>query len=166
MSRLSLTPPDTIVPVKTAMRMLRIALALKIVPIVLAAIILLIRLGGEVLDDVVLVSWPSLLVLIFVLLPGVERRLGCYYLPVSLALTIIAQIAESMLTAVALPPVKRRPGRRVQDLAGQASSPRPAFGSPSRSRDRPASTKEAGRPCAAPQETATSPSSPDLGRAL
>jgi signal transduction histidine kinase len=111
MSRLRLTPPETIVPVKTAMRLLRIALVFKIVPVALALIILLIRLGGQFLDDIVLVSWPSLLVLVFVLLPGVERRLGRYYLPVSLALIIIAQILESMLTALVLPPVLFAPGR-------------------------------------------------------
>ena len=113
MSRLHLTPPETIVPVKTAMRLLRIALAFKIVPVALAAIVLLLRLGGQILDDIALVSWPSLVVLIFVLLPGVERRLGRYYLPVSLALTITAQIMESMLTAVALPPVRFVSGRDV-----------------------------------------------------
>jgi signal transduction histidine kinase len=106
MSRLHLTPPETIVSIKTAMRLLRIALVLKVVPIVLAAVVLVIRLGGQVLDDIVVVSWPSILVLIFVLMPGVERRLGRYYLPVSLALTIIAQALEAMLTALALPPLR------------------------------------------------------------
>jgi signal transduction histidine kinase len=106
MSRLHLTPPETIVSTKTAMRLLRIALALKVVPIALALILLWIRLGGDVLDDVILVSWPSLAVLLFVLLPGIERRLGRYYLPVSLALTIIAQALEAMLTALALPPLR------------------------------------------------------------
>ena len=106
MSRLHLTPPETIVSLKTAMRLLRIALALKVVPIVLAVIILWIRLGSEVLDDLILVSWPSLLVLVFVLLPGIERRLGRYYLPISLALTIGAQALEAALTALALPPLR------------------------------------------------------------
>ena len=106
MGRIHLTPPETIVPVKTAMRLLRIALVLKVVPLVLAAIVLLIRLGGQVLDDIILVSWPSLVVLLFVLLPGVERRLGRYYLPVSLALTISAQALEAALTALILPPVR------------------------------------------------------------
>src|SRR5512139_256329 len=106
MSRLHLSPPETIVPVKTAMRMLRIALVLKVAPLVVAALILLARLGGQVLDDIILVSWPSLLVLIFVLLPGVERRLGRYYLPVSLALRISAQALESALTALVLAPVR------------------------------------------------------------
>ena len=111
MSRLHLSPPETIVPVKTAMRLLRIALALKIIPIVAAAIFLLLRLGGQALDDIILVSWPSVLVLIFVLIPGVEQRLGRYYLPVSLALTISAQALESVLTALVLPPVRFAPGR-------------------------------------------------------
>ena len=93
-------------PVQAAMRMLRIALALKLVPIVLAAIVLLVRVGTDVLDTIALVSWPSFLVLIFVFLPGMERRLGRYYLPVSLALTIIAQTLEATLTAVLLPPVR------------------------------------------------------------
>jgi hypothetical protein len=113
MDRVHLTPPETIVPVKTAMRMLRIALALKVVPVVAAAIILLIRLGGQVLDDIVLVSWPSLVVLIFVLIPGVERRLRRYYLPVSLALTIGAQALESALTALVLPPVRLASSREL-----------------------------------------------------
>lgn len=113
MSRLDLSPPETIVPVKTAMRMLRIALVLKVVPLAVAALILLARLGGQVLDDIILVSWPSLLVLIFVLLPGVERRLGRYYLPVSLALTISAQALESVLTALVLPPVRFASGREL-----------------------------------------------------
>src|SRR5512139_2782616 len=113
MSRLHLSPPETIVPVKTAMRMLRIALVLKVAPLVVAALILLARLGGQVLDDIILVSWPSLLVLVFVLLPGVERRLGRYYLPVSLALTIGAQALESGLTALVLPPVRFASGREL-----------------------------------------------------
>ena len=33
MSRLHLTPPETIVPLKTAVRLLRIALTIKVVPI-------------------------------------------------------------------------------------------------------------------------------------
>ena len=37
---------------------------------------------------------------------GLERRLGRYYLPVSLALTIVTQTLESTLTALALPPVR------------------------------------------------------------
>ncbi len=113
MSRLHLTPPETLVPLKTATRLLRIALALKVVPVVLAVIILLIRLGGQAADDIVLVSWPSLLVLGFVLLPGVERRLGHYYLPLALALTIIAQAVESTLTAFALPQVRFVAGRDI-----------------------------------------------------
>jgi hypothetical protein len=72
---------------------------------------LLIRLGGQVTDDIILVSWPSLLVFVFVLLPGIERRLGRYYLPLALALTIMAQALESALTAFALPQVRFAAGR-------------------------------------------------------
>ncbi len=111
MSRLNLTPPETMVPLKTATRLLRIALALKVVPVVLATLVLLFRLGGQVIDDMALVSWPSLLVLVLVLLPGVERRLGRYYLPLALALTITAQALESALTALALPQVRFVAGR-------------------------------------------------------
>lgn len=110
MSRLHLTPPETIVPLKTATRLLRIAVSLKVVTLMLAVIILLLRLGGGVLAAIVLISWPSLLLWVFVMLPGVERPLGRYYLPVSLALTIIAQTLESVSTALLLPPVIFAPG--------------------------------------------------------
>ncbi len=111
MSRLHLTPPETIVPLKTATRLLRIAVSLKVIPLLLAAIILLLRLGADALDTLVLVSWPSLLLWVFVMLPGVERRLGRFYLPLGLGLTIAAQTLESVLTALLVPPVRFVPGR-------------------------------------------------------
>ncbi len=106
MSRLHLTPPETIVPLKTATRLLRIAVTLRIAPVVLAAIILLVSLGAQVLDTILLVSWPSLVLWVFIMWPGLERRLGRYYLPLSLGLTIVAQTIESALTALVLPPVR------------------------------------------------------------
>ena len=57
MSRLHLTPPETMVPLKTATRLLRIALALKVVPVVLAVIVLLILYGTRELD--VLTGFPA-----------------------------------------------------------------------------------------------------------
>jgi signal transduction histidine kinase len=39
-----------------------------------------------------------------------DRRLGRYYLPVSLTLIIVAQAAESMLTAMLVPPLRFAPG--------------------------------------------------------
>jgi len=111
MSRLHLTPPETIVPLKTATRLLRIAVSLRIVPVVLVGIILVFGLGASVLDTLLLVTWPSLALWVFIMLPGLERRLGRYYLPLSLGLTIVAQTLESALTALLLPPVRFVPGR-------------------------------------------------------
>src|SRR5512135_3732824 len=111
MSRLHLTPPETIVPLKTATRLLRIAVSLRVVPVVLVGIILLLGLGVPVLDTLLLVTWPSLALWVFIMLPGLERRLGRYYLPLSLGLTIVAQTLESALTALVLPPVRFVPDR-------------------------------------------------------
>jgi signal transduction histidine kinase len=113
MSRLHLTPPETIVPLKTATRLLRIAVTLRIAPVVLAEIVLLATLGPQMLDTIVLVTWPSLALWLFIMLPGLEHRLGRYYLPLSLALTIVAQTLESALTALVLPPVRFVPGREL-----------------------------------------------------
>src|SRR5512143_561487 len=113
MSRLHLTPPETIVPLKTATRLLRIAVTLRIAPVVLAVFILLISLGAQVLDTILLVTWPSLALWVFIMWPGLERRLGRYYLPLSLALTIVAQTLESALTALVLPPVRFVAGREL-----------------------------------------------------
>jgi signal transduction histidine kinase len=116
MSRLHLTPPETLVPLKTATRLLRIAVTLRIAPVVVVAIILLIGLGTQLLNTILLVTWPSLALWVFIMWPGLERRLGRYFLPVSLALTIIAQTLESTLTALILPPVRfvaRAAGREV-----------------------------------------------------
>jgi hypothetical protein len=67
MNRVHLTPPETIVPLKTATRLLRIAVTLRIAPVVLAGIILLISLGTQVLDTILLVTWPSLALWVFVM---------------------------------------------------------------------------------------------------
>src|SRR5512136_969326 len=106
MSRLHLTPPETIVPLNTATRLLRIAVTLRIVPVVAAAIILLIGLGTQLLNTILLVTWPSLALWVFIMWPGLEHRLGRYYLPLALGLTIVAQTLESAMTALILPPVR------------------------------------------------------------
>src|SRR5512135_2822856 len=111
MSRLHLTPPETIVPLKTAIRLLRIAVTLRIAPVVLAVIILLVTLGTQVLDTIVLITWPSVVLWVFIMWPGLERRLGRYYLPLALGVTIVAQTLESALTALVLPPVRFVAGR-------------------------------------------------------
>jgi len=109
MSRLHLTPPETIVPLRTAVRLLRIALTIKVVPLLLGMAILLLRGGTPLSPLVLIVSAPTLLVWLLVLLPGLDRRLGRYYLPVSLTLIIVAQAAESTLTAVLVPPFRFMP---------------------------------------------------------
>ncbi len=110
MSRLHLTPPETIVPLKTAVRLLRIALTIKVVPLLLAVVVLTLRGGMEASLLVFIISAPTLVVWLLALLPGMDRRLGRYYLPVSLTLIIVAQAAESMLTAVLVPPIRFAPG--------------------------------------------------------
>lgn len=110
MSRLHLTPPETIVPLKTAVRLLRIALTIKVVPLLLTVVVLTLRGGMEASLLVFIVSAPTLAVWLLALLPGMDRRLGRYYLPVSLTLIIVAQAAESMLTAVLVPPIRFAPG--------------------------------------------------------
>jgi signal transduction histidine kinase len=110
MSRLHLTPPETIVPLKTAVRLLRIALTIKVVPLLLTVLMLTLRSGMDASLLVVIVSTPTLVVWFLAMLPGMDRRLGRYYLPVSLTLIIVAQAAESMLTAVLEPPLRFAPG--------------------------------------------------------
>ena len=110
MSRLHLTPPETIVPLKIAVRLLRIALTIKVVPLLISVVVLVLRGGTEASPLVFIVSVPTLLVWVFVLLPGMDRRLGRYYLPVSLTLIIVAQAAESMLTSLLVPPLRFAPG--------------------------------------------------------
>ena len=110
MSRFHLTPPETIVPVKTAMRLLRIALAIKVVPILLVVVWLALRGNIQTWPLSLALTAPTLLVWLFILLPGLERRLGRYYLPLSLTLIIAAQAAESTLSAVLVPAFRFVPG--------------------------------------------------------
>ncbi len=116
MSRLHLTPPETIVPLKTATRLLRIAVTLRIAPVVAAVIIFMLGPGAQLLNTMLFVTWPSLALWVFVMAPGLEHRLGRYYLPLCLGLTIVAQTLESALTALSLPPVRfvaRAAGREL-----------------------------------------------------
>ncbi len=110
MSRQHLTPPDTIVPMKTAVRLLRIALSIKVAPILLMVAWLALRGGPQSGILSLLLSLPTLLVWLLLMLPGVDRRLGRYYLPVSLTLIIVAQAAETTLSAVFFPAIRFTPG--------------------------------------------------------
>jgi signal transduction histidine kinase len=110
MSRLHLTPPETIVPLKTAVRLLRIALSIKVVPILLMVLWLALRGNAQVWALSLTFAAPTMLVWLLLLLPGLDRRLGRYYLPVSLTLIIVAQAVEMMLSAVLTPTIRFTPG--------------------------------------------------------
>ena len=111
MSRIHLTPPETIVPLKTAVRLLRIALSIKVVPILLVIVWLALRGNLQTWPLSLALTTPTLLVWVLILLPGLERRLGRYYLPVALTLIIAAQAAESTLSAVLVPAIRFMPGQ-------------------------------------------------------
>jgi signal transduction histidine kinase len=110
MSRLHLTPPETIVPLKTAVRLLRIALSIKVVPILLMVVWLALRGNVQVWALSLTFAAPTMLVWLLLLLPGLDRRLGRYYLPVSLTLIIVAQAVEMTLSAVLTPTIRFMPG--------------------------------------------------------
>jgi signal transduction histidine kinase len=110
MSRLHLTPPETIVPLKTAVRLLRIALSIKVVPILLMVVWLALRGNVQVWALSLTFAAPTMLVWLLLLLPGLDRRLGRYYLPVSLTLIIVAQAVEMTLSAVLTPAIRFSPG--------------------------------------------------------
>jgi signal transduction histidine kinase len=110
MSRLHLTPPETIVPLKTAVRLLRIALSIKVVPILLMVLWLALRGNAPAWVLSLTFAAPTMLVWLLLLLPGLDRRLGRYYLPVSLTLIIVAQAVEMMLSAVLTPTIRFAPG--------------------------------------------------------
>jgi signal transduction histidine kinase len=110
MSRLHLTPPETIVPLKTAVRLLRIALSIKVVPILLVVVALALRGNVQVWALSLTVAVPTVLVWLLLLLPGLDRRLGRYYLPVALTLIIVAQAVEMTLSAVLTPTIRFTPG--------------------------------------------------------
>ena len=65
MSRLHLTPPETIVPLKTAVRLLRIALTIKVVPILFAVATLTLR-GGTLASPLVFLG----LLAVFLVIAG------------------------------------------------------------------------------------------------
>jgi signal transduction histidine kinase len=94
---------ETIVPLNTAVNLLRIMLTVKILPDVISLITL--GLGSSSTSALILLtSWPTALVWAFVMLPRIDRRLGRYYLPLCLVLTVAAQSTETGLSAFAFLP--------------------------------------------------------------
>jgi len=119
MTNLHLTgnlPADILAPMSNAVRLLRLALSLKLAPVILGAIFIGLRFGLPVPALVLLTAGPTLLVWVFVMLPGIERRLGRYYLPVGIVLTIMAQTIETGLfaSAVSLVEMRYRPPPEVR----------------------------------------------------
>jgi signal transduction histidine kinase len=102
-SRTSSASTETIVPLTTAVNLLRIMLTIKILPDVVS--LLTQGLGAGLPTTLILLtSWPTMLVWLFVMLPGIDRRLSRYYLQLILILTIAAQAIEIGLLAYAFPP--------------------------------------------------------------
>jgi signal transduction histidine kinase len=99
-----------------AVRMLRIALSIRMAPTILGTLFFGLRFGLSVAALALLVAWPTALVWLFVMLPGVERRLGRTYLPVCIVLTIAAQTVETGLLAF-IPPISfaKADGRSLPD---------------------------------------------------
>jgi len=103
-------PAAILAPMSNAVRLLRLALSLKLAPVILGAIFIGLRFGLPVPALALLTAGPTLFVWVFVMLPGIERRLGRYYLPVGIVLTIMAQTIETGLFAFAsaVSPVEMR----------------------------------------------------------
>ncbi len=104
-----LTPPiNTLLPQATAVRLLRIMLSIALVPSLIGAVTLWIGPGSEVAVILLAIMWPIGVAWLFIMLPGLDRRLGRRYLPIALVLTITAQALESSLISFANPPVEPR----------------------------------------------------------
>ena len=94
---------ETIVPLNTAVNLLRIMLTIKLLPDAIGMITTGFRSSAS-LALTLLTSRPTVAAWVFLMLPGIARRLGRYYLPVCLVLTIAAQSIETGLLAFASPP--------------------------------------------------------------
>ena len=107
MSRLT-SPINTMLPQATAVRLLRIMLSIALLPALLSALVLWTGIGAEFAVLMLLIMWPLGIAWLFVVLPGLERRLGARYLPIALVLTIAAQTLESSLVSFASLPQEPR----------------------------------------------------------
>jgi signal transduction histidine kinase len=107
MGRLT-SPINTLLPQATAVRLLRIMLSIALVPTLIGALTLLIGSGVESATLLLSIMWPIGAAWLFIMLPGLDRRLGRRYLPIALVVTIAAQTLESSLISIATPPVEPR----------------------------------------------------------
>ncbi|MBI5563581.1 MAG: sensor histidine kinase [Chloroflexi bacterium] len=107
MSRFT-SPIHTLLPQATAVRLLRIMLSISLVPAAIGALAIWAGLGAESAVIMLLIMWPNGVAWLFVILPGLDRRLGQRYLPIALILTIAAQTLESSLVSFANSPLEPR----------------------------------------------------------
>jgi signal transduction histidine kinase len=102
------SPIDTFLPQSTAMRLLRIMLFITLIPAAAGIVTSWARLGADSALAMLLILAPIGLAWLFVMLPGIDRRLGRRYLPIALVMTIAAQTLESGLISFATPPFEFR----------------------------------------------------------
>src|SRR5512147_466215 len=103
-----MSPINMFLPQATATRLLRIMLSIALVPTLIGTVTLWAALGPESTMFMLLVMWPIGVAWLFVVLPGLEQRLGTRYLPIALILTITAQTLESSLVSFASSPQEPR----------------------------------------------------------
>lgn len=107
MARL-ISPINTLLPQATAVRLLRIMLSIALLPAAIGALSLWASLGSEYVGGLLLIMWPIGGAWLFVMSPGLERRLGIRYLPIALVVTIAAQTLESSLVSFINTPFESR----------------------------------------------------------
>jgi signal transduction histidine kinase len=107
MSRFT-SPINPLLPQATAVRLLRIMLFVTLIPAVAGIVTLWARLGADYALAMLLIIWPSGLAWLFVMLPGIDRRLGRRYLPIAVVMTIAAQTLESGLLSFTAPSMELR----------------------------------------------------------
>ncbi|HZY40911.1 MAG TPA: hypothetical protein VFF59_02825, partial [Anaerolineae bacterium] len=107
MSRFT-SPINTLLPQSTAMRLLRIMLFVTLIPAVAGVVTLWSRLGADYALATLLIVGPIGAAWLFVMVPGLDRRLGRRYLPIALVVTIAAQTLESGLVSFTTPPFEFR----------------------------------------------------------
>ena len=96
MNRLTINPPlDTLLPQRTAVRLLRIMLTVALLPTALGSVAVWAGLGAEWIAVMLMIMGPIGAAWVFVMLPGLDRRLGARFLPIALGLTITAQTLQS-----------------------------------------------------------------------
>ncbi len=103
-----ISPINTLLPQATAQRLLRIMLSIALVPAFIGILSLWTTLGVAFAAMMVLIMWPIGVAWLFVVLPGLESRLGPRYLPIALTLTIVAQTLESSLVSFVNSPFEPR----------------------------------------------------------